>query len=328
METETISRSKFRSQLIQLTLDNPKKNYLFSYNTMRFKRFLIKTLVVFFIQYLSISSLNISYPGAPLYLPIANAFILFYFLGNTAFLGLLLGGLFAYALKGLPLMLILQNLTADISGGYLSAFLCGNVFSSDVKPFSNTKELVCFLIISAFVTCPLSGIIRVTALTRGSNAPFSLNTLFYQFANIEVAALNAIIILSYFTLTWYCVPFSRERVSKESINKLPMVVFALFMLGMILLLKHRESIYLLSIGMFLFGYAGYYYGCLIGALLLFIISNLYSVYFLIHQHYYLERFGPELYLFIPILLLLYAISLLYISQVKERAPDGTSLFLD
>jgi len=319
MTTETITNSKLRSYLLQLTSANPKKNYLFSYNMMRSNRFLIKTFVLFFIQYLSISSLNISYPGIPIYLPIANAFLLFYFLGNTAFLGLLLGGLFAYALKGLPTIIILQNLTADIGGGYFGALLCRNVFSSDVKPFSNTKELIIFLSINAFITCPLSSIIRIITPKWGCNVSSSLNTLLYQFANIELASLNAIIILSYFTLTWYCVPFSREKISKKSINKLSVVVFALFMVGMILLLRDRESIYILSIGMFLFIYAAYYYGCLIGSLLLFIISNLYLVYFIIHQQYYLEYLGPKLYLAVSILILIYSLCLLYISQVKERS---------
>jgi hypothetical protein len=320
MTTETITSSKLRGYLLQLTSANPKKNYLFSYNMMRFKRFLIKTLVLFFIQYLSISSLNFSYPGVPIYLPIANAFLLFYFLGNTAFLGLLLGGLSAYALKGLPTMMILQNLTADISGGYFGAFLCRNVFSSDVKPFSNAKETIFFLSINAFITCPLSGLIRVITLKWGYNASSSFDKLLYQLANIEIASLNAILILSYFTFTWYCVPFSREKVSNNSINKFPMVVFALFMVGMILLLKHRESIYILIIGMFLFIYAAYYYGCFIGSLLLFIISNLYLVYFIIHQQYYLKHLGPKLYLFVSIFILLYALCLLYISQLKEKVP--------
>lgn len=294
-----------------------KNNFLFSYNLMRLKRFLFRTLIIFFLQYQCISSLSFSGRPLPLYFPIAYSFIFFYFLGGNAFLGLLLGSVFAYLLKGLSPIVTLLYTFADIGGGYLGAFLCKDVFSSDIKPFANRQESIIFIAINAFITCFISGMIRITPLIWKNSIPISWGKLLFQYILLWLADLNAILILSAFLLTWFCVPFSREKIAVQSIKKSHVLIFILLIGLMILGIKQHYSIYILTFITLLAIYGAYYYGSLIGTLLLFIVSNLYLAYFIIHQNQISAHLGTTFYVFVPVVVFVYAICILYAGNSRD-----------
>lgn len=284
---------------------------------MRLKRFLLRTMIIFFLQYQCISSLTFSDRPLPLYFPIAYSFIFFYFLGGNVFLGLLLGSLSAYLLKGLSPTVMLLYTFADIGGGYLGAFLCKDVFSSDIKPFAHRREAFMFIAINAFITCFISAMIRMTALICKNDIPISLGKLIDQYIILWLADLNAVLILSTFLLTWFCVPFSREKISVRSIKKSRALIFILLLGLMILGIKQQNSIYILTFIIFLTIYSAYYYGSLIGTLLLFIVSNLYLAYFIIHQNDIANHLHTTFYGFAPLVMFVYAILILYVGNNRD-----------
>ncbi len=286
--------------------------YWYSYNLTRMRRFLAQTLMIFVFQYMTIINLTFSYPALPMYPPIGIAFVMFTLLGNNALLGLLLGGLFGYLLKGLAIETTVLYLIADIGGGYIGSLLCQSVFSSDIRPFLNIHEGLKFLKINAFITCLISSLIRTGAVL------LSYNVTFYDCIDLWFSDLNAILILSGFLLSWSYTPFSREKISDKTITITPIVGLIIFILISIFFMKKFELIYLITTIMMASIYFAYNYGYLIATALLFITSAIYLSHFIALKQQYVSYFGLELYTLIPLSLFIFTICILYAGHLRLR----------
>lgn len=305
-------------------VDIPKHNlHLLHYNWIRTKRFLVQSLMIFIFQYLTIIYLPITSPALPMYPPVAIAFVTFYLLGNSSLWGLLLGGLLGYFLKGLSPISMLLYLLADIGAGYLGARLCQNTFTSDIRPFAKLPDDYQFIILSTFITCLLSSLIRITAVILSHPSLRDPIILVYHFIDLWMADLNAILIFSVFLLSWVYIPFSREKISVRPLKKL-VITTLLFIIVSLLLIQKVEMIYLIIMAAILSIYLSHIYGYLIASALLFIISGLYLCYFIINQQEYLRMFGLVLYSLAPGFLLLYSILIIYTfsnkGDVKPKKP--------
>ena len=185
---------------------NTNKQHWRSYIFIILKRFSLQTLMVLIFQYLVITNLTFSLPVSPMYPPIGIAFVMFYLLGNNALLGLLLGGLLGYLIKGFVLQSALLYLTADIGASYLGSLLCQKIFTSDIRSFAKLSEMFEFLKINAFITCFFSALARIGAIF------LKVELTFYDCLNLWISDLNGIVVLSGFLLSWAYVPFSREKI--------------------------------------------------------------------------------------------------------------------
>lgn len=253
------------------------------YHLIRAKRFLFLTITIFFFQFLINSKLSIS-SSMPLYLPMGIAFSLFYLFGNNAVLGILLGEACAYFIKGYPTELILVYLIADIGCGYLGALLCQNIFSSDIVRFTTWRECCKFVMINAFITCIISSSIRFIAIKK-------------NFLNLWLADLNSILIFSGFLIPWLSIPFSREKISHQNLNKLTLVLFGVMSFLSIVFLKKPEFIIIFALALLLAIYLSYCYGYFIATASLFVVAIIYSAYFLAHQYQWMQYNAIALLLF-------------------------------
>jgi len=244
------SRSEYlKTEISKHVLASSHRAYLRTYNLIRVKRLLIQTLMIFAFQYFTIINLTFSFPALPMYPPIGIAFVMFYLLGNNSMVGLLLAGGCGYFLKGFSIESTLLYLTADIAGGYLGAFLCRGVFSQDLKPFANLKEGFQFLKINAFAVCLLSSLIRVLAIILNQKEPIHFQVLVFNFIDLWLSDLNAVLVLSGFILSWIYVPFSREKINGYLMTTAILFVSSSLYLAVFLALKAN---YLLSFGLKLY----------------------------------------------------------------------------
>ncbi len=306
-------KSYLINEIPNLIQENKNDKYLHSYNLIRIKRFLIQTTMIFIFQFMIIINLIFSYPPLPMYPPIGISFVMFYLFGNNAIFGLLLGGFGGYLLKGLAIETTVLYLIADLGCGYLGSVLCQNVFSSDIKPFLNLQNGFKFFRINALITCLISSLIRISAAIS-----INLNITFYDYINLWLSDLNAILILSSFLLSWSYIPFSREKISDQTITKIPTITLGAFIMLSVFFMKKIELGYLIIAAMIIATYASKIYGYLIATLLLFIISTIFLSYFIAVKQQYVQNFGLELYTLIPATLLVFVICILYAGYCHHR----------
>ena len=290
--------------------------YLYSYNLMRIRRFLIQTIMIFVFQFMTIINLTFSDPILPMYPPIGIAFVMFYLFGNNALFGLLLGGFCAYFLKGLAIKIIVLYLMADIVGGYMGSILCRNIFSSDIKPFAKKQEVFKFFKINALITCLISGLLRVSAVVLLNH-----NIVIYDCINLWLADLNAILILASFLLSWSYVSFSREKLSEQTITIVPIIMLVMFIIFSMLFMQKVELGYLIIVAMIASIYFAHVYGYLVATALLFIISAIFLSYFIAVGQQYVGYFGLKLYTLVPVFLFIFTICILYIGHFCQRSKN-------
>lgn len=317
-----MSNQSYLMTKLPALISERNNHYLRSYNLTRIKRYLFHTLVIFIFQYQAIINLPISSPALPFFPPMGIAFVAFYLLGSNALLGLIVAGFLAYSLKGLSAASILLYLIADVGCGSLGAILSQFIFSSDIKPFAKGREVIKFIQTNFFITCFLSSIFRFIALilhmkaNLDASSDINLKVLCYNFLDLWLSDFNAVLILSGFLFSWVTVPFSREKISTKTIKKFPFILFIIGIVISLLLIKNLEMIYLYLLAMCLSGYMAYLYGYLIAMALLFIMSNLYLIYFIVQQQQFLMYFGLGLYTLVPVALLLYILCMLYLGHLR------------
>ncbi len=291
-------------------------SYAFLYNLLKLKRFLALTIMTFSFQYLCIYHLQSFYPIYPVYPAMGITFTVVSILGENAILGLLLGAMCAYYLKGFSLPSIILYSLADIVSASLGAYVCRNIFSSDIPRHATMALWTRFLLMGALVSC-FSGLCRMTALVLDKATFSSFMTVFFIYLDLCLADLNAIIIFYAFLSTWLSVYMSREKVSSKVISYYQISAFMIFIIISILMMKKIAFIYVLCLGMFATVFFAYMHGMVIATLLVYVMSMLYLSYFMGHQVYYIKKLGIVWYTVIPGLLFLFVLSILLVSN-KNR----------
>lgn len=311
------SNLNLESQISKFIIPYKNKKYWHAYNLLRLKRFLIQTVTLFIFQYLAIIYLRFSYPALPIYPPMGIAFAMFYLFGNRCLLGLSLGGFCAYFLKGLSFASIGLYLTADMGGGFFGAYLCRNIFSSDITRLATLHDWVNFFKANAFTTCVFSAAIRMCVfLMHHGDSSFTI--LFCNFVDLWLADLNSVLVFAGFLLSWMCVPFSREKITTRYFKKSHGVAFILFIIFSIVFIKKYEFIYFLIGAMIASLYFARLYGNLVSIGLVYVISILYLAYFIVFKSQYLHEFHLELYTLVPLGLLAFILGMFYMSHTKTR----------
>lgn len=286
--------------------------YLISYNFIRFKRTLMQSLLIVMFQFLTLMNLDYSVP-LPFYPPIGIAFVCFYLLGNTAVIGLVLGGALGYWARDFSLISEVIYLLADIGGGYLGAVLCQKVLSSDIKPFFNAKETVKFFKINALWICPLSGLLRLISFALDHKFDIiQLKTVSVYFLGLMLADLNGILILSGFFLSWAYVFYSREKVS-------PLPHFTFFLtLMMSYVFIHDWSLSALFLFVMVLSMVwASLFGYLVAGLLGLFCSIAVLIIYIGKQEFLIDQLGIGLWIAAPILLLAFNVSLMLLGHLRK-----------
>ncbi len=291
-------------------------NFFQTYILIRCKRYLAHTTMVFAFQYLTIMNMSFSLPVSPYYPPMGIAFITFYLFGSNAILGLILGSICAYFLKGFSAVSIILYLTADIGFGCLTAFLCQAVFSSDIRPFAAWCEVLNFIKINLFVTL-FSSLLRLIAFALIMDTSNKQSILLFNYIILWLADFNAIFILSAFLLSWVTIPFTREKISQEPFKKTFGITFIIFITCSLLFTKKYDMIYFYILSMFWSIYMSYLYGYLIATGLLFVMSSIYLVYFIAHKEQFVLNFGMGQYSLVPMLLFAFSLCMIYTGHLKK-----------
>lgn len=311
-----------KKKLSELGLKPKVYQYWCWYQWITIKNLFVQTTIIFIFQYLTTVNLPFSYPGLAMYPPMGIAFVMFYLLGKNAFPGIILGGFCGYLLKGMPIVSTLLYLTADIGCGYLGARLCQNTFSTDIRILLNLREGIQFFKTNALITCSFSGFIRTFSFILNYKESQDIGSVFFTYINLWLADLNAILILSGFLLSWVYVPFSRERISKKTIHKIEIFSWVTWVVLLMLFMKSDWMIYWMITGMLLSLYWSQTYGNLVATALLFIMANLYLAYFMGFQYRHFLYLDIQFYIFVPIILLLWVLCILYIGHCTLEAENG------
>lgn len=297
-------------------INNKQRNYARAYRWLKAKRFFALNIMAFSFQYLCIYHLKSFLPLYPLYPAMGIAFTVIAILGENAILGLLLGGMCAYYLKGYSLTYIFLYSTADIVCAYVGAYLCRNVFMSDIPKHATIPLWMRFIRINAFVA-GLSSLLRITAIVLSEMKFPKLSTLFYCYIDLWLADLSAIILFYAFLSTWLSVYMSREKIVTNKIPLYSIIIFILFAISAILAMKKLALIYVLAASMLLSLAVAYRYGMIIATLVMYIANMLYLTYFMLHQPYYLTWLGIGGYTLVPSVLFIFTVAVIFISNSRH-----------
>ena len=309
--------SYLNNQIPKLITNKISINHYWQYNVIKLKRLLIHTVLIFIFQFLIIVNLTFQYPALPMYPPIGVAFVMFYLFGANAFLGLILSEICGCFFHGLPMNTIFLYLIADLLGAWVGAIWCKNIFFSDVNHLINKKILLAFVAKNAAITCFISSFIKILAIILINQTTYGVKILLYNYINLWLADLNAILIIPSCILSWVAILFNQQNIYYKNI-KILSIITILFILLSMLFMQQLELIYLIIIATITAIYAAYYYGYPIATLLLFVISSIYLCYFIAFKYQYLLYLGNLLYISIPMVLLLFALGMLYLSLVLAK----------
>ncbi len=301
-------------QLTKLMSASVKKSYRRAYNLKRIQRFLITTVGVFLLQFLTMTHLTVTYPALPMYPPIGSAFVMLYLLGNTSLLGLFLGCFCAYCAHGLTLPALFLYISADLGGAYLVVRWCQSVFTSDHSIFVDTKEWLRF-VIYASIGCLLSGALRMIAILLSDMSHLSLETVGHHVLSLWIADLNAIIVFTGFFLTWISVYLGRERVFRQKItiyHRVWWLVWGLCCVGFLMKIQCLLLAIILSL------YLSYRFGMLIATAVSYVLTTLFLIYFTFNQAYLLHDLGLLLYTLIPCGVLSFLLAMICIGQSTSK----------
>lgn len=299
------------------------RNYRLEYLFLILKRFLVLNLIVFIFQYITCINLKSLWPAYPMFPPLGIAFVMFYFFGGIAFLGLFLAEALALFLNDFSLITIFLYLIGDIAGGYLGASLSQNTFKKDIRIFSDAKSLKHFILINALITSTFSSVYKLIALIveqiRISNkAALPFLELVYNFIELWLSDLNALLVIGGLLLSWISVPFSRERIIEGKFNKQHILMFLLILIASIYSMKTIDGIFIIVIAMYFSLFLGYRYGSLVITANMFIYSSLYLAYFIGFKEQYLITFTQPLYGVVILGLSIYVLICLYLAHRWER----------
>lgn len=337
-------QSKYLQQEIPKFLSGPTKlhRYFLTYLFMCGKRFLIFTFMIFAFQFLLVFTYDILPPALPLYLPIGMSFTMFYLLGNQAFWGLCLAECLAlYAKQVQPITWFLY-LVADLGLGFLAAMLCQKILSSDLRPFSNSKDRIRFIQTTIYISC-ISSLLRLNAYIWGdktaalSATAESLNhttpitsvhrsilQMIYYYFNYWLADLNALISFAAFILSWAYVFNSREKVSP-----LPIPIFIIFCAALALGLPKVDLFYFSFLTVSASLLWAYLFGYLAATALLFLFSIGFFEMMILNRHSIIGNLGIGIYTLLSFFLLFYSLIILWIGHIQEhgiRFPIFERLF--
>lgn len=312
------------NELPKYITEKKRFSYAFLYHCIKLRRFSALNIIAFSFQYLCAYHLQAQFPIYPVYPVMGIAFTVVAILGPNALLGLSLGVVCAYYLKGFSVASILLYSSADIACAYLAAHLCRNIFTSDIPYHGTMKSWARFTRVSASVCC-LSGFLRLIALVLADNTLPSFMTLFYIYIDLWLADLNAIIIFYAFLSTWLSIYMSRERMSTKKINYYQMAAFAIFVIMSIVMMKKIVLIYLLVLGMGATIFFAYAHGIVIATLLVYVISMLYLGYFMGQQIYFIKWLGLAGYTLIPGMLFLFVLGVGCVCYARRRVDTHPSL---
>ena len=292
-------------------------NHYQRYNIIRFKRFLLHTTLIFVCQFLIIVNLKFDSPALPLYPPIGVAFVMFYLFGINALPGLILSEILGFLIYNLPINIILLYCFADLFSGWIGSYICNNISFLDVNISINKRTLKEFIIKNAIVVLLFSSSIKIFAMSSLSSSWVN-KTLIYNFIQVWIADLNAIIIIPSCILSWLYVLFNRHNVSTKNITTTSVIALITFVVLSVFFIKQFYLISLIIIGMLGSIYYAYYHGYLIATLLLFILSSIYLTYFIYFKIQYVLYFGKSLYTLTSLILFLFSIIMLYTSLITRR----------
>lgn len=248
--------------------------FWYAYHLKSMQRFLMHTLMAFFVQYFSIIHLALAYPMLSIHPPIGSSLALFYLLGENAWGGIFLGGLCAYGLHGLSISFVVLYVLADIACGYWGAYYCRTLFSSDWSVFTSTRDWYKF-IKTIFIPCLFSSALRMSAVLLNTPHPVSTKLFFYEALNFWVADLNAVIVYAAFVLTWISVYLKQEKISHRAIAKKTLIGLVGLIISSFLWNKNPNINILLVVCTAL--YLAYCYGFLIASLSAYILTMLFFV---------------------------------------------------
>lgn len=316
MSNTSNSDKYLTQQLLMLTTVDAKKSFRRAYNFKRIKRFLISTVSVFFLQYLTLIHLSNIYSGLPLYPPIGSALVMIYLLGDSTLLGLFLGSFCAYCVHGFTLPSLFLYISADLGGAYLGARWCQMIFTSDQSIFVARKEWLRFAIYVSLI-CFFSGLLRMLVILVHDTNHMPVETVGYYFLNLWIADLNAIIVFTGFFLTWISVYLGRERVFRQKSTTLSKICWLLWGLSCLAFLKKIEFL-LLAILLSL--YLSYCFGILIATAVSYALTTLFLICFTFNQASWLHHLGQSMYILIPCSVLSFLFAMLRAAWIREPNP--------
>jgi len=275
-------------------------SYYLSYNLIRIKRFVTISLISFIFQYLSIISIPGKFVISPLYPAIGIAFSMYFILGRNTIPGLLLGTLLAYFLKGYNFISIFLYAISDVGCGVLGAYLCQNVFSSDVPRLIKFREFKKFVLINALFTCVISGGFKLFALK--TNVYLNIGKTIKVFLLFWLGDLNSIIIIFMFLFTWMSIYQSRESISEKIIYKPAIIFFAVILLLCIVFIKKPIVLSLLLLLLLISSHNYKNHGIILGSSLFYITGIIYSAFFLRNFEFFYSYLNAG-YILVPFVLL-------------------------
>lgn len=298
----------------QIVRSKPKQSYWYQYNFIRIKRFVYNTSAAFFLQYLTLIHLSATYPALPMYPPIGSAFVMLYILGNNPLVGLLLGSFCAYFFHGLSLPCLLLYIGADIGGAYIGVNSCNYLFSTDNFVHSEPKEWFCFLFVNACASCLFSSFLRLTAmLILVPEMP--ANRIFFQWVNVWLSDINAMLVFAGFFLTWMSVYLGRETILYDTPSRYAAMIGLVFVICFALSIRNPVFMLVLWLLSFVIAYG---FGILLSTAATYSLSILFLIHFVVHQQFFLQNWGLHIYTIIPAALCTYLVSILYIGQRSSK----------
>lgn len=316
------NQNLLKNELAKYVSPGSKNNYLMAWNRIRAKRFAGQFLIVFICQYIAIMQVIFSLPVPPMYPPMGVAFVMLYLFGGSSIIPLLCVGSVAYFLKGFSGIFVFFYLIADVGVCYFGVSLCQNSFSTDNPRAVNLKEWLEFITINLCITSFLSSLVRMIPVLLTQGTSMTCVTLFYNFVDLWLADLNAILVLFGFSITWLYLAYSRGSIFlNEKMEKIPMLAVLVCIILSALYLKQIEFFYLITMSMILSIYLSYKHGIIMATGLLYFISFLYFAHFMIGKQAFMQRYGIELYTSIPIVLFIYSASMLCCSSFRFRIKN-------
>lgn len=308
------------SELGKFVTVGKTKKYLRSWNKIRAKRFAGQFLIIFICQYIAITQVAFSLPSAAMYPPMGVAFVMLYLFGGSSIIALLCVGFCAYFLKGFTAEFIIFYLIADVGACSVGVLLCQNSFSSDNPWADNLGEWLGFIAVNLGITSLISSITRMIPIYLNNYTHMTNTTLFYNFIDLWLADLNAILVLFGFSITWLYLSYSRGSVTPNGkIKKIPLLSALFFIILSALFMQRYAFNYLIAISMLLSLYLSCKYRIIIATALLYFTSFLYLAHFTINKYQFLQNYGIEYYTLIPMILFIYSAGMLCCSSFGTRA---------
>lgn len=312
-----------KNELGKFVSSDSKNTFLQAWNRIRAKRFAGQFIIVFICQYIAIMQVSFTLPAAPMYPPMGVAFVMLYLFGESSIIALVSVGTIAYLLKGFSNVFVLFYLLADVGACFAGVLLCQNSFATDNPRSDNLGEWLGFIATNLCVTSIISSLLRMIPLLLTKGVDMTFGFIFYNFMDLWLADLNAILVLSGFAITWLYLAYSRGSILfNEKMEKIPVFSVLVCIICSILFLKQIEFYYFIALSMALSLYLSYRYGIIMATALLYLISFLYFAHFMIGKQLFLKSYGIAFYTLVPIILFVYSASMLCCSSFRNSTKNS------